>query len=83
MLAKVGSALSCSVNMYKCLFPAVWQLLLYGVASVRRARNIPWLTQPDYPRLLPFHGGSRLLSREESGVYGSVSCEHVDITAYT
>lgn len=47
-----------TVNMCKCLFFVVWQRLLYGLASVRRAQNIQWLTKPNYPRLLPFHRGS-------------------------
>lgn len=48
---------SAVINMCKCLFSVVWQPLLYGLASVRRAQNIQWLTKPNYPRLLPFHRG--------------------------
>lgn len=47
------------VNMCKCLFSVVWQPILYGLASVRRAHNIQWLTEPNYLRLLPFHRGSQ------------------------
>lgn len=49
-----------TVNMCKCVFSVAWQPGSGGFASVKGAQNIQSLTKPNYPRLLPFHRGSRL-----------------------